>query len=277
MNTIREIQKINDEELARGIAGTSASWHSKYAQSAWVYIGNLDHDLSEGDVLCVLSQFGEMEDIHLVRDETTGKSKGFAFCKYEDARSCILAVDNFCGIQLRGRSLRIDHVENYRLPKSVLEKEEKLQQSLSGAAATDSRGALKGPGHAYDGKQLANEYNLEHGQDLFAQPSPPENKKRGRETASFDLDSNHSSELDRKAAKLERKEYRRKKREERELRRQKKYARQDERDSKKREKRRKEESRDKHDKEGRRHKKHRRRHFSRASSRDDDRADDEAS
>ena len=111
MNTIREIQKINDEELARGIAGTSASWHSQYAQSAWVYVGNLDHVLSEGDVLCVLSQYGEIEDFHLVRDETTkttaktttttGKSKGFAFCKYEDARSCILAVDNFCGIQVR--------------------------------------------------------------------------------------------------------------------------------------------------------------------------------
>lgn len=101
MNTIKEILKINDEELRRGIAGTSASWHAKYLKSSWVYVGNLDHSLSEGDVICVLSQFGEIEDIHLIREEDTGKSKGFGFVKYEDARSCVLAVDNLCGAEVR--------------------------------------------------------------------------------------------------------------------------------------------------------------------------------
>lgn len=66
-----------------------------------VYVGNLDHSLTEGDILAVLSQFGEVDDIHLVREEDTGKSKGFAFAKYEDARSGILAVDNLIGIQVR--------------------------------------------------------------------------------------------------------------------------------------------------------------------------------
>jgi RNA recognition motif-containing protein len=51
----------------------------------------------QGDVICVFSQFGEVEDFNLVRDETTGKSRGFAFLKYEDARSCILSVDNLTG------------------------------------------------------------------------------------------------------------------------------------------------------------------------------------
>ena len=132
MNAIREVQRINEEELKRGIAGTRASWHSQYSNSAWVYVGNLDFELVEGDVICVLSQYGEIgkdsrtrnemtmqrlkgihltntndvattttkDDFHLVRDEETGKSKGFAFCKYEDARSCILAVDNFCGVKV---------------------------------------------------------------------------------------------------------------------------------------------------------------------------------
>jgi hypothetical protein len=48
MNSIREIEKINQEELDRGIAGTSASWHSQYEKSPWVYVGNLDHQLTEG-------------------------------------------------------------------------------------------------------------------------------------------------------------------------------------------------------------------------------------
>ena len=100
MNTIREIEKINQQELERGIAGTSASWHSQFSRAPWVYVGNLDHSLTEGDVLCVLSQYGELEDIHLVREEETGKSKGFCFAKYEDARSAVLAVDNLIGIRV---------------------------------------------------------------------------------------------------------------------------------------------------------------------------------
>jgi RNA recognition motif-containing protein len=83
MNTIREIQRINDQELERGIAGTNASWHSQYAKSAWVFVGNLEHELTEGDLICVMSQYGEIEDLHLIREDDTGKSRGFAFCKYE--------------------------------------------------------------------------------------------------------------------------------------------------------------------------------------------------
>lgn len=97
MNVIAEIQRINQAELDNGSVGTSASWHAKYADSAWVFVGNLPMQLTEGDVICVMSQFGEVEDINLVRDEDTGKSKGFAFLKYEDARSSILAVDNLTG------------------------------------------------------------------------------------------------------------------------------------------------------------------------------------
>eukprot|EP00980_Cylindrotheca_fusiformis_P007720 scaffold1638_cov120-Cylindrotheca_fusiformis.AAC.3 len=164
MNSIREIEKINQEELDRGIAGTPASWHSQYEKSPWVYVGNLEHQLTEGDVLCVMSQFGEIEDINLSREEDTGKSRGFAFVKYEDARSCILAVDNLVGVKLCGRSLRVDHMEKYRLPKKLLEQEE----------AKDKRNF--GAGHAYADAELANQYSIQQGQDLFA-PVPQEEEK----------------------------------------------------------------------------------------------------
>ncbi|KAL3943222.1 MAG: hypothetical protein SGBAC_002712 [Bacillariaceae sp.] len=157
MNTIREVEKINQQELERGIAGTPASWHSQYRNSPWVYVGNLDHQLTEGDTLCVMSQFGEIEDINLARDEDTGKSRGFAFVKYEDARSCILAVDNLVGIKLCGRSLRVDHMEKYRLPKKLLEQEEAKDKAKN-----------FGAGHAYKDVELANKYSMHQGQDLFS-------------------------------------------------------------------------------------------------------------
>ena len=54
---------------------------------------------------------------HSVRDKKTGKSKGFAFLCYENQKSTILAVDNFNGIKLTGRTIRVDHVEEYKVPK----------------------------------------------------------------------------------------------------------------------------------------------------------------
>ncbi|KAK2492919.1 hypothetical protein MC885_006149, partial [Smutsia gigantea] len=61
--------------------------------------------------------YGEIVNINLVRDKKTGKSKGFCFLCYEDQRSTILAVDNFNGIKIKGRTIRVDHVSNYRTPK----------------------------------------------------------------------------------------------------------------------------------------------------------------
>jgi RNA-binding motif X-linked protein 2 len=163
MNVIKEINQINKRELENGSVNTPASWHAKYANSAWVYTGNIPTQLSEGDIISVLSQFGEIEDCNLVRDESTGKSKGFAFVKYEDSRSCILAVDNFNGSKLLGRSLRVDHVENYRLPKHIREKEEEMAASGMGGGSTTLQA-----GHAYEGQELLNSFDINKGQDLFA-------------------------------------------------------------------------------------------------------------
>ena len=48
------------------------------------------------------------------RDKETGKPKGFAFLMYEDQRSTILAVDNLNGANVLERTIRVDHVKNYK-------------------------------------------------------------------------------------------------------------------------------------------------------------------
>ena len=138
MNVVREIQRINEQELKLGVSG-KASWHHKYRDSAWVYVGGLPLELTEGDVICVMSQWGEVEDFNMPREEKTGKSRGWAWVKYEDQRSTILAVDNFNGAKLLGRTLRVDHCEKYRLPKEVLEKEREDEVHTS---APSPQGAL---------------------------------------------------------------------------------------------------------------------------------------
>ena len=80
-----------------------------------MFAGGLSFDLTEGDILAVFSQYGEIVDVNLVRNDETGKSRGFAFICYEDQRSTVLAVDNLNGANVLGRTIKVEHVEDYRL------------------------------------------------------------------------------------------------------------------------------------------------------------------
>ncbi|ETW84103.1 hypothetical protein HETIRDRAFT_28234, partial [Heterobasidion irregulare TC 32-1] len=114
-SVVREINKINQIELELGTSG--ASWHDEYKDSAYIFVGGLHFDLTEGDVITIFSQYGEVMDVNLPRDKETGKTKGFGFLMYEDQRSTVLAVDNLNGATVLDRTLRVDHVKNYKQPK----------------------------------------------------------------------------------------------------------------------------------------------------------------
>eukprot|EP00300_Choanocystis_sp_HF-7_P024422 c25875_g1_i1.p1 GENE.c25875_g1_i1~~c25875_g1_i1.p1 ORF type:complete len:131 (+),score=26.32 c25875_g1_i1:30-422(+) len=116
MNVVKEISRINEREIALGSADTlKGSWHERYKDSAYVFVGGLDFKLTEGDILAVFCQYGEIVDINLVRDKKTGQSKGFCFLCFADQRSTILAVDNFNGIKACH-----DPLCNFYLVKSVV-------------------------------------------------------------------------------------------------------------------------------------------------------------
>lgn len=112
---MKNVIKLSEYELNN--ATGKASWHDMYKDSAWIFVGGFPYTLTEGDIICVFSQYGEIVNIHLVRDKESGKSKGFCFICYEDRRSTILAVDNLNGIKLLNRSIRVDHVLDYKPPK----------------------------------------------------------------------------------------------------------------------------------------------------------------
>ncbi|KAF3653687.1 RNA-binding motif protein, X-linked 2 [Capsicum annuum] len=137
----KRIQNINAKEASLGISD-DASWHATYKDSAYEFVGGIPFDLTEGDVLAVFAQYGEVVDLNLVRDKGTGKSKGFAFVAYEDQRSTILAVDNLNSAQLSGREIRVDHVSNYKKKQQEEEDEdtERRKREERGVCRSFQRG-----------------------------------------------------------------------------------------------------------------------------------------
>ncbi|TNY22860.1 hypothetical protein DMC30DRAFT_348229 [Rhodotorula diobovata] len=110
MNQIQATKRINDYALETG----DLSWHDQYKDSAYVNVGGLPPNLTEGDVITIFSQYGEIVDINMPRDPQTGKPREFAWLMYADQRSTVLAVDNLNGATVLNRTLRVDHVLNYK-------------------------------------------------------------------------------------------------------------------------------------------------------------------
>ena len=119
MAQIDAIKRLCERELRDGVTEQN-SWHHKYRNSVYIFVGNFEKELSEGDLITAFSQFGEVIDMHLIRDDP-GNSKGFCFLAYEDQRSTILAIDNMNGFHLYRRPLRVDHAPDFKPPKKYEE------------------------------------------------------------------------------------------------------------------------------------------------------------
>lgn len=141
MNNIRQIKELNKRELENGVS-PEGSWHAEYRDTAYIYIGGLPFDLSEGDIITIFSQFGEPTFVNLIRDKETGKSRGFAFLKYEDQRSTDLAVDNLGGTTIMGRMIQVDHTRY----KNKDDENEQIQGENNFKAIEDAEGKDRGDG-----------------------------------------------------------------------------------------------------------------------------------
>ncbi|KAM7301488.1 RNA-binding motif protein, X-linked 2 isoform X1 [Ixodes scapularis] len=152
LTNVKNITKLNETELKLGI-NEKTSWHKKYKDSAWIFVGGLDYELTEGDIICVFSQFGEIVNINLIRDKKTGKSKGYCFLCFEDQRSTVLSVDNLNGISLCQRTLRVDHVENYRPPKDSDDLDALMARLHRDGCAPEVRRAEESAGEEEEGRR----------------------------------------------------------------------------------------------------------------------------
>uniref|UniRef100_A0A8D0L4L4 Uncharacterized protein n=1 Tax=Sphenodon punctatus TaxID=8508 RepID=A0A8D0L4L4_SPHPU len=55
LTKVKLINELNKREAELGV-NEKVSWHSEYSDSAWVFVGGLPYELTEGDIICVFSQ-----------------------------------------------------------------------------------------------------------------------------------------------------------------------------------------------------------------------------
>ena len=65
-----------------------------------VYVGGLEETVNEASVHSAFIPFGEIKDVNIPLDNTTGKHRGFAFVEFEEKEDAADAIDNMHNSEL---------------------------------------------------------------------------------------------------------------------------------------------------------------------------------
>jgi cold-inducible RNA-binding protein len=73
-----------------------------------LYVGNLSFETTENDLQDLFEQHGAVNEVRLMMDRMTGKSRGFAFVTMNDGAQANAAVSALNGHDLNGRALNVN-------------------------------------------------------------------------------------------------------------------------------------------------------------------------
>ena len=82
-----------------------------------LYVGNLAFETTSADLQTLFAQAGTVENVSLIEDRETGRSRGFGFVEMQTKEEGAAAIEKFNGQELGGRSLRVNEAkprENHR-------------------------------------------------------------------------------------------------------------------------------------------------------------------
>jgi cold-inducible RNA-binding protein len=73
-----------------------------------LFVGNLPHSTTEAELRTLFEPHGKVDQVSLVTDRDTGRSRGFAFVEMADAGEAEKAIAALNGKELGGRALNIN-------------------------------------------------------------------------------------------------------------------------------------------------------------------------
>ncbi len=73
-----------------------------------IYVGNLSYEVTEEDLKEAFEAFGEVETVKVIKDNYTGRSKGFGFVEMPAKDEAESAINDLNGKELKGRTLKVN-------------------------------------------------------------------------------------------------------------------------------------------------------------------------
>jgi RNA recognition motif-containing protein len=72
-----------------------------------IYVGSLSYEVTEEDLRQAFEGFGEVETVKVIKDNYTGRSKGFGFVEMPSEAEGRSAIDGLNTKELKGRTLNV--------------------------------------------------------------------------------------------------------------------------------------------------------------------------
>jgi cold-inducible RNA-binding protein len=76
-----------------------------------IYVGNLSYRTTEATLRTLFAEFGEVEQVKLITDRDTGRSKGFAFVEMTSEQAAQAAITALNGKTVDDREIRVDRAK----------------------------------------------------------------------------------------------------------------------------------------------------------------------
>ncbi|MBN2309942.1 MAG: RNA-binding protein [Candidatus Hydrogenedentes bacterium] len=73
-----------------------------------IYVGNLSFDSGAEDIRELFSAHGQVDDVRVISDRETGRSKGFGFVEMPNDSEARSAINQLNGTDLHGRNLTVN-------------------------------------------------------------------------------------------------------------------------------------------------------------------------
>ena len=94
-------------------------------QNQKLYVGNLNFDASEDQVRELFGSFGEVQEVKIVMDRFSGRSRGFAFVRMATADDAGKAKEALNGQPFQGKALVIDWARTEQRDRPMGERRER--------------------------------------------------------------------------------------------------------------------------------------------------------
>ncbi len=76
-------------------------------QNNKLFVGGISWNTTEDQLKEYFSQIGEVEEVKIITDRMTGRSKGFGFVTYKNEDDANKAIETLDGKELDGRNLKV--------------------------------------------------------------------------------------------------------------------------------------------------------------------------
>ncbi|MFL6280493.1 MAG: RNA recognition motif domain-containing protein [Vicinamibacterales bacterium] len=73
-----------------------------------LYVGNLPYEVGETELQALFAQAGSVESVTVMRDQATGRARGFAFVEMGTDEEAQTAIRELNSSQIGGRSLTVN-------------------------------------------------------------------------------------------------------------------------------------------------------------------------